>query len=663
MTSVHHTAEGALLWTPSPERIEQAGLTAFLRWLKAKRGLDFADYTALWTWSVTDLDGFWQAVWDYFEVQSSAPHTAVLETRVMPGARWFPGARLNFAEHVLRRERPGEAALLYMSETSPLAALDWADFAGDVRKAATSMREMGVRPGDRVVGYLTNRPEAMIAMLATVSLGAIWSCCSPDFGAAGVLDRLKQLEPVWLICVDGYSYGGKTFDRRAEVAAIAKAIPSLKRIVHIPFGLGALEDMGAPVTSWAELLDRPAVAAADFACEQVPFDHPLWILFSSGTTGLPKAIVHGHGGITLEMLKALTFHMDFRAGDRGFFYTTTGWMMWNFLCCMLLAGVTPVLYDGNPAWPEPDTLWKIADESCAALVGASPAFVDMMIKAGIVPRETFAFEALRTIMPAGAPVSADHSAWFYNNIKHDLLLATGSGGTDICSGFTGGVAIQPVYAGEMQARCLGVAARAFDDEGRELVDEVGELVITEPMPSMPVKFWNDPDDAVYRASYFETWPGVWRHGDFFKVNARGGNFVLGRSDATLNRGGIRIGTAEIYRAVEALAFVERSLVVHVDLPDGRAFVPLFVKTVDDAPLTEDMRGQIVQRLRTQYTPRHVPDAIVQAPDIPMTLTGKKLEVPVRRLLAGGALDKIANVNAMANPGCLAFYAEYAKTLG
>jgi acetoacetyl-CoA synthetase len=409
------------------------------------------------------------------------------------------------------------------------------------------------------------------------------------------------------------------------------------------------------------LLDRGEVPAAAFAFAQLPFDHPLWILFSSGTTGLPKAIVHSHGGILIEMLKALAFHFDLREGDRGFFYTTTGWMMWNFVASMLLAGVTPVLYDGNPAHPQADALWKLAQDSRASLMGASPAFVDGMIKAGVTPRERFDLSALRTVVVAGAPVSPEQHAWLYDNVKRDLATSTGTGGTDICSGFTGGVAIQPVYAGEMQARCLGVAACAFDEEGRERVDEVGELVVTKPMPSMPVRFWDDPGDVRYRETYFDMYPGVWRQGDFFKVNARGGCFVLGRSDATLNRGGVRIGTAEIYRVVEALAFVESALVVHVDRAGG-AFMPLFVKTRADAPLDDAQRAAIRQAIRAQFTPRHVPDDIIQAPDIPMTLTGKKLEVPVRRILAGVSLDKAANVNAVANPESLRFFAEYAKSL-
>ncbi|NWG53092.1 MAG: acetoacetate--CoA ligase [Hydrogenophilaceae bacterium] len=653
--------QGDLLWTPSPARIAEARLTDFLRWLEAERGLAFADYGALWRWSVQEIEAFWQAIWDYFEIQSSTPHTCVLEARVMPGARWFPGARLNYAEHALRPARGGEAALLFASEDQPLRAISWDELAGKVRRLATSLRELGVGPGDRVASYVTNRPEAVVAMLAATSIGAIWSSCSPDFGAQGVLDRLQQLEPRLLFCVDGYRYGGKVFDRRVEIAAIAGAIPSLQHIVHVPFDASAAIESDLPVTPWAALLEQPPVSASAFKFAPLPFDHPLWILFSSGTTGLPKAIVHSHGGILIEMLKALAFHFDLRAGDRGFFYTTTGWMMWNFVASMLLAGVTPVLYDGNPAYPQPDALWKLAQDSKASLMGASPAFVDGMIKAGVAPRERHDLSALRTVVVAGAPVSPEQHAWLYDNVKSDLATSTGTGGTDICSGFTGGVAIQPVYAGEMQARCLGVAAYAFDEAGREVTDEVGELVVTQPMPSMPVRFWNDPGDVRYRETYFDMYPGVWRQGDFFRINARGGCFVLGRSDATLNRGGIRIGTAEIYRVVEALDFVESALVVHVDRAGGEAFMPLFVKT-RGAPLDDTQRAAIRQAIRTQFTPRHVPDDIIEAPDIPMTLTGKKLEVPVRRILSGAPPEKAANVNAMANPDSLRFFAAYAKAL-
>jgi acetoacetyl-CoA synthetase len=662
--------EGDLLWTPSAERVARTNLTAFTAWLGSERGLRFAGYRDLWRWSTSDLDGFWQAVWDYSGVEASAAPERVLGRRSMPGAEWFPGAQLNYAQHVLRNERPGEDALLYVSETSPaVAGLDWAQFAGQVRILGTQLRGMGVRPGDRVAGYLPNIPQTVVTMLATASIGAIWASCSPDFGWRGVLDRFRQLAPKVLFCVGGYSYGGREFDRRDEVAHIADGLRGLEYLVRLPYVTGPGEAPGgwrdpgrAACLTWDALLDHEPVPAAEFAFEQVPFGHPLWILFSSGTTGLPKALVHSHGGILLEQLKLLQFHMDLRAGDRMFFFTTTGWMMWNFLVSSLLVGARPVLYDGSPGHPAPDVLWRIAQEAGVSFFGASPAYVDLLVKAGVVPGKLFGLEGLRAIMPAGSPVSPECTAWFYENVKRDVWVCTGSGGSDVCTGFVGGVPTLPVYAGEIQAPHLGVAAKAFNGRGESVVDEVGELVITEPMPSMPVKFWGDPGDVRYRGSYFADFPGVWRQGDFFRVNARGGCFVLGRSDATLNRQGVRIGTAEVYAALSSIDEVDDALIVSLDLPGGRFFMPLFVKLVDGIRLDARIEDKIRDRLRREYTPRHVPDRIVQVPDIPVTLTGKKLEVPVRKILLGAPADEAANRNAIANPVSLDFFADYAATL-
>jgi acetoacetyl-CoA synthetase len=668
--------EGDLLWTPSAARVAGANLTAFTAWLAAERGLRFDDYHALWRWSVEDLEGFWQAVWDYCGIQASAPPERVLGRRAMPGAEWFPGSRLNYAQHALRRERPGSDALLYLSETRPVAGLDWADLAGQVRILGTRLRGMGVRPGDRVASYLPNIPQAVIAMLATTSIGAIWTGCSPDFGWRGVLDRFRQLTPKVLFCAGGYTYGGKAFDRRGELREIAAGLDGLEHVVRVPlpghpggtaegWAGRADEGLGGPrarqVVSWDVLLDHPPVPAAEFAFEQVPFDHPLWILFSSGTTGLPKPIVHSHGGILLEQMKLQVLHMDLRAGDRMFFFTTSGWMMWNFLVSSLLIGVCPVLYDGSPSYPSLDVLWRIAQDCGVSFFGASPAYVDMMAKAGIVPAAMFDLSGLRAIMPAGSPVSAECTAWFYQNVKPDVWVATGSGGTDVCTGFVGGVPTQPVYAGEIQAPHLGVAAYAFDRDGEPVVDEVGELVITEPMPSMPVRFWGDPGHVRYRESYFADFPGVWRQGDFFRINKRGGCFVLGRSDATLNRHGVRIGTAEIYAVLASVDEVADALIVNLDLPGGRFFMPLFVQLAGGLRLDDRIEDKIRDRLRREYTPRHVPDRIVQVPEIPVTLTGKKMEVPVRRILLGASADDAANRNAMANPASLDFFARYTAT--
>jgi acetoacetyl-CoA synthetase len=653
--------EGELLWTPSAAQVEDANLRRFARWLVRERGLQFDSYHALWQWSVTELEEFWQAMWDYFGIQSSARHSRVLGKRTMPGAEWFPGARLNYAEHVLRNERAGNDALLFSSETTLLTGVSWEVFAGQVRILATRLRELGVRPGDRVVAYMPNIPQTMIAMLATTAIGAIWACCSPDFGSSGVIDRIQQLSPKVLFCVDGYRYGGKVFDRKDALAKIIAVLEGLEHVIHLSY-LNP-EDRGGPcegVLHWSNLLEHEAVSREEFEFEQVPFDHPLWVLFSSGTTGLPKAIVQSHGGILLEQLKLQHFHMDYRAGERAFFFTTSGWMMWNFLASMPLSGVCPVLYDGNPAYPAPDVLWKVAQDSRASFFGASPAYVEVMAKAGIVPRERFDLSHLRAVMPAGSPVSPECTAWFYRNVKQDLLVATGSGGTDCCTGFVGGVPTQPVYAGEIQGRSLGVAAYAFNEKGESVVDEVGELVLTEPMPSMPVYFWNDKDGSRYRESYFDEYPGIWRHGDFFRVNQRGGCFVLGRSDATLNRLGVRIGTAEIYRALTQLEEIEDTLVVNLNLPGGKFFMPLFVKLTDGLRLDADLERKIGERLRREYTPRHVPDRVIQVPGIPVTLTRKKMEVPVRKILLGVAVEQAANRHAMANPDSLDFFVNYAK---
>jgi len=654
--------DGELLWTPGRERVERAGLTRFMRWLESERGLSFGSYDELWQWSITDVNGFWQALWDYFCIQSSAPHTCALEKRVMPGAVWFPGARLNFAEHVLRNERDDVEALLYLNEREPLKALTWTELGAKVRVLGTRLREIGLKPGDCVVGYIPNIPEAIVAMLAVTSIGAVWSSCGPDYGLRGVLDRFTQLNPKVLLCVDGYQYGGKPFDRRAEAREIIGQLPSLRHVIYLPYLNPENRALGvANEVLWESFVDGPPVPRGSFQFEQAPFDHPLWILFSSGTTGLPKAIIHRHGGMLIEQLKALHFQMDMRPRERMFFFTTTGWMMWNFLASALLADVVPILYDGNPAYPEPDILWKMVEDAEVSFFGASPTYVSILQKANIVPREKFDLTHLQSIMMAGSPVTAEHMHWFYRNVKQDLWVAPGSGGTDVCTGYVGGVVTLPVYAGEIQARQLGVAAFAFNERGESVVDEVGEMVITEPMPSMPVGFVNDPDGKRYREAYFQDFPGVWRQGDFFRVNARGGCFVLGRSDATLNRHGVRIGTAEIYNSLSGIPEIEDSLIVNLDLPGGTFFMPLFVKLRDGLTLNDEITEKIRGTLKREYSPRHVPDKIYQVEGIPYTLTGKKMEVPVRRILTGSPLGKVANRDAVANPHALDWFAHYATT--
>jgi acetoacetyl-CoA synthetase len=653
---------GDLLWAPSPERIADSNVTRYMAWLKDTRGLEFPGYPQLWQWSVTETEAFWQSVWDYNDILSQTRPTAVLGASGMPGAQWFPGATLNYAEHVLRNERPGEVALYYHSETVPVTALLWDDLAPRVRILATRLRELGVQPGDRVASVLPNIPAAVIAMLATTAIGAIWTSVSPDFGWRGVLDRFRQLQPRVLIATGGYTYGGKDYDRSAELTAIIDDLSGigLQTVIYLPF-----KDIPVPngtVRLWDSLLDHAPVAPADFRFHHGPFSMPLWILFSSGTTGLPKAITHSHGGILLEQLKLQRLNMDLNPGDVLFFFTTTGWMMWNFMVSSLILGVRPLLYDGNPNYPAPDTLWRMAAEAKVTLFGASPAYVDTQSKRGIVPKDSFDLSALKTVMLAGSPVSAEVYAWFFRNVKRDLFIHCGSGGTDVCTGFTGGPPTLPTHAGEHTHRNLGVAAFAFDEQGNTLVGEVGEMVITKPMPSMPVKFWGDDEDmSKYKASYFDTYPGIWRQGDFFLVTGRGSTLVLGRSDATLNRFGVRIGTAEIYAVLEGIPEVDDAIVVNLDLPGGKFFMPMFIQLAEGVPLDERIEGEIRSRLRKEYTPRHVPDKIIQVPQIPVTLTGKKLEVPVRKILLGTPVEKAANPSAMANPASLDAFLEYART--
>jgi acetoacetyl-CoA synthetase len=651
---------GDLLWTPTRERVANANITAYLAWLQRTRGLEFANYQDLWQWSVTETDAFWRSIWDYNNIIVTREPTSVLGRREMPGAQWFPGAELNFAENVMAREAPGEVALYYHSETVPVTPLYWEDFAGQVRVLATQLRNLGVRPGDRVASTLPNIPEAVIAMLAVTSIGAIWTSVSPDFGWRGVLDRFRQLRPTLLICTGGYRYNGKAYDRGDEHKQIIDGLDCLSHVIYLPFS-----DVAAPAEdakNWHDLLDHEPVTRADFTYHHGPFHLPLWILFSSGTTGLPKAITHSHGGILLEQLKLQHLNMNLSPGDVLFFYTTTGWMMWNFMVSSLVLGVKPLLYDGNPSYPEPDALWRMAAQAKVTLFGGSPAYADMLAKRGVVPKDNYDLSALECVMLAGSPVSPEVYAWFYRNVKRDLWLHVGSGGTDVCAGFTGGSPTLPTYAGEHQHRNLGVAAYAFNEAGEPVVDEVGEMVITKPLPSMPLKFWGDDENMTrYKATYFDEWPGIWRQGDFFRVTPRGGTFVLGRSDATLNRFGVRIGTAEIYTVLESIPEVDDAIVVNLDLPGGHFFMPMFVKLADGLTLDERITTEINRKLRKEYTPRHVPDKIIQVPAMPTTITGKKLEVPVRRLLMGVPLEKAANTSAMADPAALDAFIDYART--
>ena len=648
------TTEGALLWEPSDSLKRESNLAAYMRWLARQQGLHFETYDDLWRWSVTEIERFWESIQRFFEVKLSSPPRAILSGRSMPGARWFEGATLNYAEQAFRHASDERPALIFRSETQGPREISWRELRAQVAALAAALRRFGVVSGDRVAAYMPNIPETVAAFLATASLGAIWSSCSPDFGLAAVIDRFAQIEPRVLFVVDGYTYGGKAFDRRALLADLMAALPSVQRVVHLPYLDPSAGLPGA--VPWPDLLAEPA---SELAFEPVPFEHPLWVLYSSGTTGLPKGIVHGHGGVVLEHLKALGLQHDVNAGDRVFWHTSTGWMMWNLILGGLLLGATPVLYDGNPGYPTLDTLWSYAEQARISLFGASAAFISNCLKAGLEPGSRFDLSHLRSIGSTGSPLPVEGFEWVYRAVKRDVWLASVSGGTDVVSAFLGACPLLPVYAGELQCRALGADVQAFDERGRPVVDSLGELVITQPMPSMPVSFWNDPDGIRYRESYFDVYPGVWRHGDWIRFNSHGGCVIEGRSDSTLNRLGVRMGSSEIYAVVEALPEVIDSLVIGIEQAGGGYYMPLFVVLTAGSVLDGPLQARIRHALRTALSPRHVPDAIVAVPAIPRTLSGKKMEVPVKKLYQGLPLDQAANVGATADPRALRHFEQLA----
>jgi acetoacetyl-CoA synthetase len=625
-----------LLWEPSPAMVERAVLTRFMR----EHGSD--DYDALWRWSVTDLEGFWGSIWDFFGVQGS--YERVLASREMPGAVWFPGARLNYAEHLFAGKDPSALAIVHASELREQAEIDWGELRERTARIAAGLRALGVERGDRVAAYLPNIPEAMAAFLATASIGAVWSSCSPDFGARSVIDRFAQIEPKVLLAVDGYRYNGRDFDRADTVEMIAGEVGG--RVVR----LGYLDGSG-----WEQGFEREG----DLAFERVPFDHPLWVLYSSGTTGLPKAIVQGQGGILLEHLKKLNLHIDAQAGDRIFWFTTTGWMMWNFLVSALLTEAAVVLYDGSPGHPDMGVLWDLAERAGVTTFGTSAAYLGACMKAGVEPGAGRDLSALRAVGSTGSPLAPEGFRWVYDHVGDDTWLFSTSGGTDMCTAFVGGCPILPVYEGELQARALGAAVESWDPEGRPLVGAVGELVITQPMPSMPLYFWNDPGDERYRDSYFSVYPGVWRHGDWIEITERGTAIISGRSDSTINRGGIRMGTSEIYRAVLAVDDVVDALVVDLPREGEESWMPLFVVLRDGAELDDELVKAIRTRIREDCSPRHVPNEIVAVEEVPRTLSGKVLELPVKKILMGTPPEQAASRDSLANPASLDFFVEFA----
>jgi acetoacetyl-CoA synthetase len=653
---------GELLWEPSAESIERSRMTAFMRWLADERGVRAGDYDALWRWSVEELEQFWAAIWDYFDVISNGPRPEPLPERIMPGASWFAGAELNYAEHVFRDKGAGDVALLHASELRELEEMTWGELRDRVAALAAGLHNLGVERGDRVVAYLPNVPEALIAFLATASIGAVWSSCSPDFGAGSVIDRFAQIEPKVLFAVDGYRYNGRDFDRLDVVAGLEAEMPTLEHTVVLPY-LDPSPDLGrlGKGIAWDEALARGAGAQLEF--ERVPFDHPLWILYSSGTTGLPKAIVQGHGGILLEHLKKLNLHVDLHKGDRLFWFTTTGWMMWNFLISGLLSRAAIVLYDGSPGHPDMGVLWDLAARSGVTCFGISASYVAACMNAGVEPGEGRDLGALRAVGSTGSPLSPEGFDWIYAHVGEDTWLFSTSGGTDVCTAFVGGVPLLPVYRGELQARALGAAVEAFDEEGRPVLDEVGELVLTEPMPSMPLFFWGDEDGSRYRESYFDHYAGVWRHGDWIEITSRGTAVIYGRSDSTINRQGVRMGTSEIYRAVQAVPQVLDALVVDVPRPGIEGWMPLFVVLEEDVELDDELTGEIKRRIREQCSPRHVPNDVFQIEEVPRTLSGKLLEIPVKKILMGTPADEAASRDSLANPEALDYFTELAPSSG
>jgi len=634
-----------VLWSPPADARASTRIGRYLDWLAAERGLRFDDYAALWRWSTEDLDGFWRSVWDHLELKADREPTVALAEAHMPGARWFPDVRLNWAEHALRLE--GRAAddeiLVAHSQSREPSRLTSGDLRGEVARVAAGLRRLGVGRGDRVAAYLPNVPEAIIGLLATASLGAVWSSSAPEFGTRSVVDRFSQIAPRVLLAVDGYRYGHKAIERRRELAAIRQALPSLTATVLLPY-LHPRERVDDVVT-WDELRAEPG----ELRFEPVPFDHPLYILYSSGTTGLPKPIVHGHGGILLEHLKVHALHHDLGPADRFFWFTTTGWMMWNYLVSGLLVGSTLVLYDGSPIHPDPMALWRLAAETQMTFLGTSAPFLMAGRKEGLAPGRDIDLSRLRGIGSTGAPLPAEGFRWVYDAVGRELRLQSVSGGTDVCTAFVGSSPLVPVWEGEISCRHLGCRVEAFDPDGRPLIGEQGELVLTAPMPSMPVGFWNDPDGERYRAAYFADYPGVWRHGDWVTITEGGSCIITGRSDATLNRGGVRIGTAEFYAVVEGLPEVADALVIHLEEPDR---LLLFVALREGAVLDDELWARIANELRTALSPRHVPDEIRAVPAIPRTLSGKKLEVPVKRILAGADPDTVAARGSLANPESL-----------
>ncbi|PGM55488.1 acetoacetate--CoA ligase [Bacillus sp. AFS053548] len=650
--------EGALLWEPTRQQIENAGVSHFMNWLENEKNLFFNSQSELWKWSVDELESFWESVWKYCNVISHAPYDHVLEERKMPGAKWFTGSKINYVEHVFRNDKGDQTALIFQSEITRKTEISWKELKEKTGLVANSLRELGVKSGDRVVAYMPNIPETIIAFLACASIGAIWSSCSPDFGTSSVIDRFKQIEPTILFAVDGYSYNGKVQNRLSSVEELQSELPTLKKTILVPYVNFDEYKMENETVFWNELL----VGSSELTFEVVPFDHPLWILFSSGTTGLPKPIVQSQGGILVEQLKTLVVEQGINQDDVIFWFTTTGWMMWNQLVGGLLSGSRILLFDGSPSYPSLHVLWDLAEEVGVTFFGTSAGFLSVCEKHAIKLKDRHSFSKLKSICSTGSPLSVEGFSWVYENIRDDIWLVSTSGGTDVCTAFVGGSPILPVYAGEIQARSLGVHVQSFDDEGKPVINEVGELVITSPMPSMPLYFWGDSNNERYLESYFEVYPGIWRHGDWIKIDEKGSCVIYGRSDSTINRHGVRLGTSEIYRVVESLDEIMEGLVIDLELLGRQSFMPLFIVLKNGVALTNELKEKIKVEIKHKVSPRFVPNEIYEVEQIPKTLSGKKLEVPIRKILLGFSPEKVVNQGSMANPESLKFFIGLAQVL-
>lgn len=651
--------EGTLLWEPSEEIKKQSNMYQYKKWLQEYKKLSFSDYHSLWKWSVDEMEAFWESIWEYFNIQSTQPYQMVLSSHKMPGAQWFPGATINYTEHIFRNRDHNQAAIIHTSETREKSEVTWGQLYQDTAALQQTLKRLGIQKGDRIVAYIPNIYESIVAFLATASMGAIWSSASPDFGTQSVIDRFKQIEPKVMLTVDGYQYGGKPFDRTKVVQSIQTELPTLEATIVIPY-LKTEVDL-YPFKNGINWEDAVTTEQSlTLAYEPIPFNDPLWILFSSGTTGIPKPIVQSQGGILLEHFKALTFHVDLNENSRFFWFTTTGWMMWNFLVGGLLTGSAIILYDGNPTYPHKQFLWELAEQTKMTVFGTSASFITECMKNGFSPGEHFNLSQLKSMSSTGSPLPPEGFKWCYDHVKQDLWIASVSGGTDVCTAFILGSPTLPVYAGELQCRGLGAKIESYTDTGEPQLDEVGELVLTKPFPSMPIYFWNDDDGSRLKDSYFDMFDGIWRHGDYIKITDRHTCIIYGRSDATINRGGIRIGTSEIYRTIDQVKEVADSLIVDIPNGNGDSSVPLFVLMKEGHPLTEELKQSIRHHIKTECSPRHTPTEIHEVPDIPKTLNGKKLEVPIKRILMGQSLDRVVNKGSLVNPKSLDYFVQFAK---